>query len=90
VVPIWELVIKINLKKLTLSDPLDVFIAKWISTYQLNLLSVESQHALAILGLPDIHRDPFDRMLISQAKTEAMSLVTADAKLAPYGVTIIW
>jgi PIN domain nuclease of toxin-antitoxin system len=87
---VWELAIKIGSKKLTLSEPLDVYVAKWTATYQLDLLSIQSQHALAVLGLPDHHKDPFDRILIAQATLEAMTLVTGDSKFAPYGAPLLW
>jgi len=48
-------------------------------------LPITSQHAVNIDGLPPIHRDPFDRMLLSQALTEGVTLLTTDAQLARYG-----
>ncbi|HZK79336.1 MAG TPA: type II toxin-antitoxin system VapC family toxin [Gemmatimonadaceae bacterium] len=47
-------------------------------------LPITSQHAVNIDGLPPIHRDPFDRMLLSQALTEGITLLTTDAQLARY------
>ncbi len=47
-------------------------------------LPVTSQHAVSVDGLPDIHRDPFDRLLLAQALTEGITLVTGDALLATY------
>ena len=41
-------------------------------------------HCLALMQLPDIHRDPFDRMLVAQAQTEGLTLLTADAVVAQY------
>ena len=90
VASVWELAIKTGNKKLTLSDPLDSFVGKWALTYQLALLPINTPHALAVAGLPDHHRDPFDRMLIVQALVEGMTLVSADAKSAPYPVPILW
>jgi PIN domain nuclease of toxin-antitoxin system len=90
VASVWELAIKTGNKKLTLSDPLDVFVGKWTVTYQIALLPIDTPHALAVLGLPDHHRDPFDRMLIAQALVEGMTLVSGDAKFAPYAVPILW
>lgn len=87
---VWELAIKIGNKKLTLSDPLDVYVSKWTVTYQLDSLPVQSAHAVAVVGMPLHHKDPFDRVLIAQANAEGMTLVTADAKFGPYGVPILW
>jgi len=47
-------------------------------------LPVTSHHAIAVLGLPDIHKDPFDRLLIVQAITEGITLLTSDATVAKY------
>ena len=90
VASVWELVIKTGNKKLTLRDPVDVFVAKWTAFYQLSLLPIQTQHALAVVGLPNHHKDPFDRILIAQALVEGMTLVTGDNKFAPYGVPLIW
>jgi PIN domain nuclease of toxin-antitoxin system len=90
VASVWELAIKIGNTKITLSEPLDVFVGKWTVTYQLALLPIDTPHALAVLGLPNHHRDPFDRMLIAQSLVERMTLVSGDAKFAPYSVPILW
>jgi PIN domain nuclease of toxin-antitoxin system len=47
-------------------------------------MAIESEHAFQVSVLPQIHRDPFDRMLISQAMVENMILITSDAKVATY------
>jgi PIN domain nuclease of toxin-antitoxin system len=49
------------------------------------MLAVEPQHAVAVGTLPAHHNDPFDRMLVAQARVATMRLLTADAVLAPYG-----
>ena len=51
-------------------------------------LAVSSEHAVAVEGLPSLHKDPFDRLLIAQAQVEAMTLVTSDAMVARYPGTI--
>lgn len=48
-------------------------------------LPITSEHAANVAGLPPIHKDPFDRMLVAQATVEGVTLLTADAKLAEYG-----
>jgi PIN domain nuclease of toxin-antitoxin system len=47
-------------------------------------LSIQAEHALAAGGLPALHKDPFDRMLIAQARLEGLLLLTADAQIAAY------
>jgi PIN domain nuclease of toxin-antitoxin system len=51
-------------------------------------LPVTSQHAVSIDALPALHRDPFDRLLLAQAMTEGITLLTADAQLARYGAPV--
>ena len=90
VASVWELAIKTGSKKLALSEPLEMFVAKWTAAYQLALLPIDTPHALMVVGLPDHHRDPFDRMLIAQALVSGMTLVSADTKLSPYPVPTLW
>jgi PIN domain nuclease of toxin-antitoxin system len=78
---IWEASIKAG------SGKLDVDIGRLVETIRDSgfiELPVRVYHAMAVRHLPDIHRDPFDRMLIAQALTEPLKLVTADAQLAKY------
>lgn len=53
------------------------------------LLPVEAEHAVAVESLPALHADPFDRILVAQALTEPLRLLTRDAKVLPYSDTII-
>ncbi|MFN0317493.1 MAG: hypothetical protein ACKVQA_20915 [Burkholderiales bacterium] len=51
----------------------------------MRLPAILGEHTIAVEGLPPLHKDPFDRILIAQARTEAVTLVTSDATLAGYG-----
>lgn len=53
-------------------------------------LPVSAAHAAAVAALPPHHRDPFDRMLVAQARIEGATVVTHDRAFEPYGVPIIW
>lgn len=90
VASVWELAIKTYNKKLTLRDPLDAYLARWTATYQVDLLPIQLAHALATMGLPSHHKDPFDRILIAQASIEGMTLVSGDSKFAPYRIRLLW
>ncbi len=57
---------------------------------QVRPLPISVEHALAVAGLPRHHRDPFDRLLVAQAKTENIPLLSADAILKPYAVQVLW
>ena len=85
----WEMCIKLSLGKLTL--PKD-----WQDTADLAMtingiewLPIETAHCRELLALPHHHRDPFDRMLIAQAKAEGMRLLTADPHFAQYDVPLV-
>ena len=53
-------------------------------------MTVESAHAFAVHALPPVHRDPFDRLLVAQALSEDLPLVTADEYLQQYHVRCVW
>ena len=78
---IWEMTIKIKLNKL--EGDISAIVAA-ISESGFLELPITSAHAAAVSGLPDIHRDPFDRMLIAQAILEPLTLLTADVLLKQY------
>jgi len=79
---IWEVSIKAALGKLD-ADPAALLAE--IEPAGFRLLPVTGEHAAAVARLPTIHNDPFDRMLVAQAKTEPLLLLTNDAALAGYG-----
>jgi len=78
---IWEIAIKLKLGKLSVDMNK---LIQAIHDSRFLELSVTSRHAAAITRLPDIHRDPFDRMLIAQAISEPLTLLTADPMLKKY------
>ena len=78
---IWEIAIKMRLGKI--SGDLNALIQEIHNSHFLEL-PVTNQHAAATLGLPDIHRDPFDRILIAQTVSEPLVFLTADPKLKKY------
>ena len=53
-------------------------------------LAITHTHSVAVAELPNHHKDPFDRMLIAQARSEGMVLMTADAEFKKYPVEILW
>jgi PIN domain nuclease of toxin-antitoxin system len=78
---IWESTIKIKLKKLD-GDVNEI--VKAIAESGFLELPITAFHAVAVPALPDIHRDPFDRILIAQAISEPLTFLTADAQLKNY------
>lgn len=79
---LWEVSIKAALGKLT-ADPAELLAE--IEPAGFTLLPITGEHSAAVAKLPAVHADPFDRMLVAQAKTEPLLLVTNDAVLAGYG-----
>ncbi len=86
----WEIAIKSNLGRIVLPDKPVSFIASQLSTNSIQALPIHVVHALNIINLPDIHKDPFDRMLISQAQMEKLPIITSDVVIDKYDVEVIW
>lgn len=86
----WEVAIKSGVGKLSLPEAPGTYVPRRMADQGLRPLPVSHQHALAVFGLPDHHRDPFDRLLIAQANLEDMILVTADRMIEKYAVQILW
>lgn len=81
---IWEISIKSASGKLTVDGDILGSVAA-----EFDSLEITFEHALAAGALPLHHRDPFDRMLISQAITEELTIVTRDAAFEPYDVDVL-
>ena len=90
VVSVWEMQIKSQLGKLTLRTQLDTVVREQRKRNGVTLLPLRLNHIYALKNLPQHHKDPFDRLLIAQAETENMTLVSKDAALRAYGVKTIW
>jgi PIN domain nuclease of toxin-antitoxin system len=86
----WEMAIKSSLGKLSLSKPLERFVVDQVTENGFLLLNIELRHAAKVESLPFHHRDPFDRLLIAQATSDDLTLVSADRMLEQYGVKLIW
>lgn len=86
----WEIAIKVSVGKLTLAEPYLQFIQRAIQDLVLAILPITTDHAALVSGLPFHHRDPFDRMLVAQALTEPMPIVSGDPSLDAYGITRLW
>ena len=85
-VSIWEIAIKARLGKID-ANPQELF--DQIEVNGFHELPVWSKHALRVAGLPLHHTDPFDRLLIAQAVSEPLHLLTADPQLKRYSQLVI-
>jgi PIN domain nuclease of toxin-antitoxin system len=88
-VSIWEIAIKLSIGKLKWKAAANVTLDQCIQACGFTELPVTARHAAAVRDLPPHHGDPFDRMLISQALTEQLRVVTADLAFHTYGVPLI-
>lgn len=87
---IWEMAIKISLKKLSIEEPLKDFIHTQIKRNDIRILNIEPEHILLLENLPFHHRDPFDRLIISQSMNENIPLLSSDKVFDRYPIKRIW
>ena len=86
----WEMAIKSSLGKLRLAKPVARFVSEHMAANGFTLLNIELSHTAKVEKLTFHHRDPFDRLLIAQALTEKLTIVSADSFFADYGVKLLW
>ena len=86
---LWELVLKSRKPGALLSDPV-AWWEKYVLHTSIPTLAIRTAHIRALASLPDLHKDPFDRILVAQALAEGLTLATKDAVLARYGAAVIW
>jgi PIN domain nuclease of toxin-antitoxin system len=86
---VWEMAIKASLGKLRLPSTLERFVVEQCEANSFHLLTITLAHVASVEDLPFHHRDPFDRLLIAQARQEALTLVSRDPSLKAYGVSVI-
>jgi PIN domain nuclease of toxin-antitoxin system len=86
----WELAIKTSIGKLRLTKSVERFIPEELAANDFQLLAMDFRHVAKVESLPFHHRDPFDRLLVAQALTERMTIISADTVLSKYGVKRIW
>jgi PIN domain nuclease of toxin-antitoxin system len=90
IVSIWEILIKVQLRKLSFPEPAGPYVIRKMADNRIETLPMELNHLLAFEGLPLHHRDPFDRMLLAQALEENLPIVTGDPFFSRYPVKVIW
>jgi PIN domain nuclease of toxin-antitoxin system len=89
VVNLWELVLKARKPGALVADPLPWW-QKYVIDTRIPTLAIRTSHIRRLAGLPDLHKDPFDRLLVAQTLAEGMMLATKDALLARYGALVVW
>jgi PIN domain nuclease of toxin-antitoxin system len=87
---IWEMQIKVQIGKLRLPLHLKELVEEQKSVNDLRILPISLSHIYRLENLPIHHKDPFDRMLISQSIEENLLLVSKDSVFADYEVNVLW
>ena len=85
----WEIAIKYRLGKLDLPEPPRHYVPDRMRRSGTTPLAVEHDHVLRVADLPDHHRDPFDRLLVAQAQTLDIPIITADRQLSVYDIATV-
>jgi PIN domain nuclease of toxin-antitoxin system len=85
----WEMAIKVHTGRLRLGEPLHAWMPAGLERDGFLMLSVTIEHAVAVASLPDHHDDPFDRLLIAQARHEGLTVVTSDSAFEAYDVKLL-
>jgi PIN domain nuclease of toxin-antitoxin system len=86
----WEIAIKVHLGKWTLNLPYPNFMQAALGLHGFHILPILPEHTARLIGLPNHHRDPFDRLLVAQALHEGVSLVSSDPTFDLYGIPRVW
>ena len=87
---VWEIVTKYRAGKLPLPEPPDQLVAAERDLRGIEALPFDDAAAFQGMRLPQLHRDPFDRMLIAQAIALGLAIVTPDPLITQYPVRVIW
>ena len=90
IVSLWEMQIKHGLGKLDLPDKVDLIAQTWMRPLSAEILNIEPRHLGKLYDLADHHRDPFDRLLIAQALSDNLTLLSADSALKAYPAMVEW
>ena len=86
---LWELVLKSRKPGALIASPL-AWWDKYVVAPRIATLAIRTGHIRTLAGLPDLHKDPFDRILVAQTLAEGLTLATKDTMLTRYGVPVIW
>jgi PIN domain nuclease of toxin-antitoxin system len=86
----WEIAVKHRLGRLPLPAPPDDFVPAQRSAHGIEPLAVDEEAALHVAKLPDLHRDPFDRLLVAQALVGGLVVMTPDEPIRQYPVRTLW
>jgi PIN domain nuclease of toxin-antitoxin system len=87
---LWEIAIKQSIGKLRLSLPFTSFITQQLNLNEIQVLNIAIEHLAVVSTLPLHHRDPFDRLMIAQAVSENISILSVDSSFDAYPIQRLW
>lgn len=87
---LWEMQIKVMLGKLTIRKPLPSLVDEWENEKGLSVLPINQRDIYEVVGLPSIHNDPFDRLIVAVARCENATILSDDPEIKKYPVATIW
>jgi PIN domain nuclease of toxin-antitoxin system len=87
---LWEIAIKVGLGKIQLGQPFEQLFPMLLRKNEFGILDISIGHLSQLLTLPGIHKDPFDRILVAQAASESLTIMTTDTNIAKYSIPVIW
>lgn len=90
VVSLWEIQIKSQIDKVRLRHPLSEIVQAQQEANGMTILPLTALHVYGLDNLQPFHKDPFDRMLVAQAKVEKLRLVSSDEMLKKYPIEVVW
>jgi PIN domain nuclease of toxin-antitoxin system len=90
IISVWEMVIKYQMGRLPFPEHPHQFIPRQRDLHRIESLPLNENSVMQLARLPDHHKDPFDRMLICQAISEGLTLLTPDTHITQYPVATLW
>lgn len=89
VASVWEAVIKYQLGRLPLPEPPDTYLPRQRESHQIASLTIDEESVAQLAKMPPLHRDPFDCMLVAQAKRHDLTIATVDPLVQRYGGPVL-
>jgi PIN domain nuclease of toxin-antitoxin system len=87
---LWEMAIKVSIGKLKLGQPFDQMFPQQLENNSIEILGITVDHLKLVCQLPFHHRDPFDRLIISQAQVDQLPVISIDTVFDDYGIKREW
>ncbi len=86
----WEIALKVSLGRLHFPNPVYRYIPIQREKHGISTLALDEESALHLIRLPELHKDPFDRMLVCQALIQSLIILTPDPLISQYPVRVMW